>query len=96
MPRIHKIIQKMQKNFRQHLLTLHHPLIKEENIIHRDFDEHGHFYAFEIGDAAQTKQLHELLKQNRVHTDFRGTRLRFGFGLYQENCIDLNFLRTNN
>ncbi len=92
--KIHKLIQKMQKNFREHLFSLRHPFLNEKNLLRLDYASHGHFYAFEIGDAVKTKDLYDLLKENRVHTDFRGTRLRFGFGLYQEDCIDLEFLRN--
>lgn len=94
--KIHRQIQKMQKNFLQHLAGLHHPILNEKNILRRDFNQHGHFFAFEIGDADKTKELHDLLRANKVHTDYRGTRLRFGFGLYQEDCIDLHFLKSTN
>lgn len=85
--KIHNHIQIMQKNFRRALLDFSHPVLKEENIVRRDFDYHGHFYAFETHDSALARQLHDELRARSIHTDYRGSRLRFGFGLYQEESI---------
>lgn len=45
--------------------------------------EHGHFFAFETLDSSDTKALHLLLKSKKIFTDFRGSRIRFGFGIFQ-------------
>lgn len=86
---IHSHIQLMQKNFRNALQEFSHPVLKEENIVKNRFDCHGHFYAFETYDSVLTRQLHDELKARQIRTDYRGTRLRFGFGLYQEESIRL-------
>lgn len=84
---IHGHIRSLQTNFRRTLRELEHPVLKEENILRRDFTEHGHFYAFETLDADKTRRLHDELRAKGIRTDYRGTRLRFGFGLYQDECI---------
>jgi selenocysteine lyase/cysteine desulfurase len=89
--KIHQHVQMQQLNFRNHLKSLNHAMLNEERILKLNFEHHGHFYAFETGDATLTKKLHDELKANNIRTDFRGTRLRFGFGLYQEDCINLNY-----
>ena len=38
------------------------------------------------------KKLHDELRAHKIMTDYRGSRLRFGFGIYQEDCIDLSAL----
>jgi selenocysteine lyase/cysteine desulfurase len=92
--RIHKHILALQKNFRNYLATNNFKFLNENNIVRNDFNHHGHFYAFELHDATIVKRLHDELKQQKVWTDFRGTRLRFGFGLYQEDCINLNGIKS--
>lgn len=86
---IHQHIQLLQKNFRQHIQEMAHPILKNEKILHLDFNQHGHFFAFELGDAQLTQKIHDELYVKKIRTDYRGTRLRFGFGLYQDECINL-------
>ena len=55
---------------------------------------HGHFLTFVLPSVAQTKALAEDLETAGVIVDYRGNRLRFGFGLYQdENDVDELFQR---
>mgnify|MGYP002377946145 CR=1 FL=1 len=86
-PKIHSFIQNSQKNFREELSKLNHPILNEENLLRRDYDLHGHFYTFETKDAHVAQTLYQELKNKKIDTDYRGSCLRFGFGLYQEDRI---------
>lgn len=44
---------------------------------------HGHFLTFEASSIEAAEKLEAILKQSKVIIDRRGSRLRFGFGLYQ-------------
>ena len=46
----------------------------------------GSFLAFEMGDAEQAALWMSGLKEKNVVVDARGSRLRFGFGIYQEEA----------
>jgi selenocysteine lyase/cysteine desulfurase len=91
---IHQHILKLQTNFRSHLRNFNFEHLAEKNILRNEFNHHGHFYAFDLKDAAVVKKVHDELRQNKILTDYRGTRLRFGFGLYQEECINLNGIKN--
>lgn len=92
-PKIHTIIQKMQHNFLEHIVSLNHPNLKVENILVKDWMHHGHFITFEMPDDLTTIAMYNLLKENGVLTDYRSNRLRFGFAIYQNDTIDLSFLK---
>ncbi len=47
----------------------------------RELERQGGFIAFDLMNAPQ---LHASLMEKRVITDFRGSRLRFGFGIYHD------------
>lgn len=93
--KIHQHIQKLQKNFRDHLLSIDHHYLTEKNILNVDYNHHGHFLTFAMPSPEHTKALHDELRAMNIWTDFRGSRLRFGFGIYQNDCIDLSALRKN-
>lgn len=86
---IHAHIQKKQQNFLQAIKELSHSVLRVENILQNGFENHGHFFAFETGNAKTTQDLHKQLLANKIVTDYRDTRLRFGFGLYQDDRIEL-------
>jgi selenocysteine lyase/cysteine desulfurase len=44
----------------------------------------GNFLTFDFGNEAAAAAAHGRLKAADISTDFRGTRLRLGFGLYQD------------
>lgn len=90
--KIHECVQKMQKNFREHLLSIDHPFLAEKNILSVDYNHHGHFLTFAMPSPEHTKKLHDELRVHKIWTDYRGSRLRFGFGIYQNKCIDLSAL----
>lgn len=85
---IHAYVQKLQKNFLTALAELKHPHLCEANILRNDFKNHGHFFAFELGATRLAMDVHEELNRKGIVTDYRGSRLRFGFGLYQDEKIN--------
>lgn len=92
--KIHSHIQKLQKNFRDHLLTIDHHYLCEKNILSIDYNYHGHFLTFAMPSPEHSKKLHDELRSINIWTDYRSSRLRFGFGLYQDECIDLSALKN--
>ena len=90
---IHAHIQKLQKNFLNHLVKIDHHYLTDKNIICVDYANHGHFFTFAMPSPEHAKALHDELRYNKIRTDYRGSRLRFGFGLYQNDCIDLTCLK---
>lgn len=91
-PRIHSHIIALQKNFRNHLLEIDHHYLTEKNILNVDYSHHGHFLTFAMPSLDHAKKIHDELRSINVWTDYRGNKLRFGFGLYQNDCIDLSML----
>ena len=92
---IHEHIKKMQKNFRDHLLKIDHHYLCEKNILSVDYNHHGHFFAFALPSPLHTQNLHDELRSHRIWTDYTASRLRFGFGPYQNDCIDLMKLKSS-
>ena len=89
---MHAHIQKLQKNFRDHLMVIDHHYLTEKNILSVDYNYHGHFLTFAMPGPEHAKALHDELRAINIWTDYRGSRLRFGFGIYQKECIDLRGL----
>jgi selenocysteine lyase/cysteine desulfurase len=90
--KIHRHVQMLQKNFLNHLLEIDHHYLTEKNILSVNYNNHGHFLTFAMPSPEHTKALHDELRTHNIWTDFRGSRLRFGFGLYQNECINLKSL----
>lgn len=91
--KIHAHVQKLQNNFREHLLSIDHHYLTEKNILSVDYSYHGHFLTFAMPSPEQTKKLHDELRSHKIMTDYRSSRLRFGFGMYQEDTIDLSAMK---
>lgn len=89
---IHAHIQQLQKNFLNHITELNSPILKENLILKLDYTHHGHFFAFEMESAELAKKVSDFLSGHQLKTDYRGNRLRFGFGIYQNDCVDLTSL----
>ena len=92
--RVHEYVQSLQRSFLEQLHAALPNSLPGEALIHSELDAQGHFFTFDLLDAAQVcKQL----AQRDVVTDIRSTCLRFGFGLYQteEDIIQL-FQRLTN
>ena len=80
---IHARAQILQRRFLDRLAE-HAParLSTEMRVVTgRDLDRQGNFLTFALADAARIQQ---ALMRQEVITDSRGTRLRFGFGLYHD------------
>jgi selenocysteine lyase/cysteine desulfurase len=45
---------------------------------------HGHFLTFEAPSVEVAEKCHQTLADQHILIDRRGNRLRFGFGLYQD------------
>jgi selenocysteine lyase/cysteine desulfurase len=90
--KIHQHVQGLQQNFRDHLTKIDHPYLMEKNILSVDYQNHGHFYTFAMPSPEHTKKLHDELRSINIWTDYRGSKLRFGFAIYQNDCIDLTNL----
>ena len=54
----------------------------KEFIVEKDISKIGHFITFDFETPSKTKIIHEKLLERSIMTDFRGTRLRFGFSPY--------------
>lgn len=91
--KIHAHVQKLQNNFREHLLTIDHHYLTEKNILNVDYNHHGHFLTFAMPSPEHTKKLHDELRSHKIMTDFRASKLRFGFGIYQNDVIDLSAMK---
>jgi selenocysteine lyase/cysteine desulfurase len=72
---IHNYIQSLQIQFLK-LLDL------DDLFLNTDLDNQGHFLTVEFKGPTNAQQAHDDLKKLGILTDFRGSRLRFGFGLY--------------
>lgn len=90
---IHSHVQKLQSHFRDHLLSIDHHFLTEKNILSVDYNYHGHFLTFAMPSPEHTKKLHDELREHKIMTDYRGSRLRFGFGIYQNEVIDLSAMK---
>lgn len=91
--KIHSHIQSVQKKFIEHIIPLDHFYISEKNILTVDYQHHGHFYTFALPSNEITKRLHDDLREHKIYTDYRGSKLRFGFGLYHDGNFDLTYLK---
>lgn len=86
--KIHSFVQKNQELFLAELDKRSHPLVNRQSLIKENPFSHGHFLTFDLPSTEKTQEMVKNLTQNHLKTDSRGTRLRFGFGLYHnENDI---------
>jgi selenocysteine lyase/cysteine desulfurase len=93
--KIHQHIQQVQAKFREKIIELDHFYIAEKNILAIDYNHHGHFYTFALPSTDVAQKMYEELKRNNIYTDFRGSKLRFGFGLYHDGNFPLDFLKAH-
>ena len=95
--KIHLDIQNKQENFLKHLDQVKLPFLKLDQLLKfNSKNQHGHFFTFNLDSSEDAAKIAALLKENKIVTDYRKNRLRFGFGLYQESCIDLTSLQNKN
>jgi selenocysteine lyase/cysteine desulfurase len=50
----------------------------------KELSWHGHFLTFEAPNADSALKLQDKLSQANIIVDCRGSRVRFGFGLYHD------------
>lgn len=82
---VHRHVGDLQLRFRTRVKDLDHPMLTAERLLYDPNRElHGHFYTFELPGAEQTAALAKQLSSEGIVTDYRGNRIRFGFGLYQD------------
>ncbi len=81
---MHDYVRGRQDRFLQQLGQLHGPLSREQLIL-EDLDNHGHFFAFALPNNQIAGELHRQLWDLGIVTDYRGNRLRIGFGLYHDD-----------
>jgi selenocysteine lyase/cysteine desulfurase len=90
---VHQHVQSLQKVFLEQLAELKQEILTADNLMMHNMDRHGHFLTFELQDSDKTEGVYQHLKQNKIMTDYRGSRLRFGFAPYHEAIgIDLSCL----
>ena len=83
----------IQRHFLSKLDNCDHQQLTRKALVVSDETRRGHFLTFELGSAEETAQLANALKAHNIFTDYRGSRLRFGFGLYHTpEYIDLSAL----
>ena len=79
---INRYIKFCQAEFVRILDDLKHPQLNSQCMLVTDLSTMGHFLTYELPTADIAAKLCEHMRSHGVLTDFRGTRLRFGFGLY--------------
>lgn len=80
--KIHAWIQQNQKTFMMELKKKNNALLNDRTLICEDLSNHGHFLTFEMPSVEITQNMVKDFKSRGLLVDSRGTRLRFGFGLY--------------
>lgn len=83
---IHGFVRALQKKF---LTGLPEELLKTyklKPLYEKDLSWHGHFLTYEAPTESEAQLFQEKLKAEDIQIDRRGARLRFGFGLYQNEA----------
>jgi selenocysteine lyase/cysteine desulfurase len=80
--KINDYVQRMQAHFLAELAIQAHPLLNSDALAVANAEQRGHFLTFVLPNAEATASLANQLKEVGILTDYRGNRLRFGFGLY--------------
>lgn len=92
--RIHQYVQQLQQAFIAELARQQHPRLNQDKLLLENLDQHGHFFTYKLASTSEVAELSAFLKNNGIMTDYRGDRLRFGFGLYQNSqAFDLSCLQ---
>ncbi len=81
-PTIHAHVQALQQQFAEGLADLRVPALNPDQlVVPISVAERGHFLTFRTPEAST---IHRRLLAENVIADYRGDRLRFGFGLYHD------------
>lgn len=81
---IHEYVGCLQAHFITRLKELDHPVLTEDRLLYQPGRAHGHFFCFQLDSPEVAGSFARRLKERSVHADCRGSRLRFGFGLYHD------------
>lgn len=82
-PMIHAHVQGLQRRFVDGLATLRLSALNPDHlVVPVSIATRGHFLTFR---TPETEPIHRRLLAENVITDYRGDRLRFGFGLYHDD-----------
>lgn len=85
-PVIHAFVQKNQQLFLKKLADKNLALMNVGNLLQENDKLHGHFLTFDLGTTEKTQETVTKLNAKGLKTDSRGSRLRFGFGLYHNEA----------
>lgn len=83
-PAIHTWVRNLQIAFIQGLSFEFLNGWKLKALYQEDLSWHGHFLTFEAESLEEAQALENTLKKSHILIDRRGSRVRFGFGLYQD------------
>ncbi len=82
---IHDYVLNLQQVFPRRLGSLEHRYLNRGSLIFCPARPmHGHFFTFQLPSAHETAAFAKELESLRIEIDYRGDRMRFGFGLYQD------------
>lgn len=81
---IHAFVQQNQGLFLRELDQAQHVTFNKSHLLIHDVNHHGHFLTFDLGSTEITQNWVKALASKGIKTDSRGSKLRFGFGLYHE------------
>ena len=81
---IHEHVTRLQEHFIKELKAAGHPLLCMDRLLYQPGAPHGHFLTFVLPSAEHTARVAKRLAEANITVDFRDNRLRFGFGLYQD------------
>jgi selenocysteine lyase/cysteine desulfurase len=83
---IHTYVTGLQRTFCENLPDSFLKNFHLTPLFSKDLNWHGHFLTFEAPSEPQASMVEETLKNLGILIDRRGSRLRFGFGLYQDKA----------
>ena len=83
-PAIHDYVLNLQKIFLKDLPKAFLEAWSLKALFDRSLAWHGHFLTFEAPSVEVAEKCHQTLADHHILIDRRGSRLRFGFGLYQD------------
>lgn len=89
---IHTQIQWLQSHFLKALTEQNHEVLNTKRLLVQSLSHHGHFLTFRCDSSEQCEKLSAALAHEKILTDYRGDRLRFGFGLYHDPDYKLEVL----
>jgi selenocysteine lyase/cysteine desulfurase len=80
--KINRYIKTCQSAFLKNVDAQKHELLNSDALLVHNLETHGHFLTFELPTAEDARSLSLFLEEYGILTDYRGSRLRFGFALY--------------